>query len=203
MNFLAHIYLSGDHDHIKIGNFIGDYVKGKKYLEYPVNIQKGILLHRGIDDYTDKSEIPREVATYLKPYYRRYAGILVDLFYDHFLAKNWSVFSDTNLEHFINQFYRLLQANYDILPKRVQNFLPHMIYHNRLLSYSRIEGIRHALEIMTRNTSLPDETTEALRVLENYYDIFNDNFMEFFPQLIDHIRKQYFIDLQYSFNSQL
>ena len=203
MNFLAHIYLSGENDQVKVGNFIGDYVKGKQYTNYPADIRKGILLHRYIDSFTDRNEIPRKLKPLLKPTYNRYAGIVIDLFYDHFLANNWGYFSEIQLEDFINGFYNCLRENFSLLPERVQNFVPHMIYHNRLQSYIEIEGLRQALVIMSRTTSLPDKTNEAIKVLKNNYNEFNDNFLEFFPNLIKYVNQYYSIDLQYSFDSQL
>jgi acyl carrier protein phosphodiesterase len=203
MNFLAHIYLSGQTDQMKIGNFIGDYVKGRKYRNYPEYIKKGILLHRKIDSFTDNSPIPQRLKSLLKPYYRRYSGIVIDLFYDHFLANNWGYFSDVPLEDFISRFYDLLYKYFDYLPERVQNFVPHMIQHNRILSYRDIQGLYHALKVMVRTTSLPDKTDEGIVVLNEHYNTFNENFLEFFPTLIKHVKEQFQIDLQYSFNSQL
>lgn len=203
MNFLAHIYLSGNSDQIMIGNFIGDYVKGKKYRKYPEHIKKGILLHRNIDSFTDNSPVPKRVKSLLKPYYRKYSGIVIDMFYDHFLANNWGYFSNNPLEDFVSEFYELLYRYFDFLPERVQNFVPHMVHHNRILSYRDIQGLYHAMKVMVRTTSLPDKTDDAIMVLNDNYSTFNDNFLEFFPTLINYVKEQFQIDLQYSFNSQM
>lgn len=203
MNYLAHIYLSGENDQVKIGNFIGDYVKGNKHQTYAPDIQKGILLHRNIDEYTDNHDTPKKLKPLLWPYYKRYSGIITDLFYDHFLAINWSSFSSTPLEEFVNYFYSVLNQNFNILPGKVQNFLPYMMHHNRLLSYRKIEGITHALNVMSKNTSLPDKTSKAIDILNENYTLFNDNFLEFFPYLISFVKYKYSIDLEYSFDSQI
>ncbi|MGB3774600.1 MAG: DUF479 domain-containing protein, partial [Leeuwenhoekiella sp.] len=94
MNFLAHIYLSQYDEQVTIGNFIADGIKGSKYKQFPIPIQKGILLHRSIDAYTDAHHLVRKSTKRLHPHYHHYSGIIVDIFYDHFLAKNWSSYSD-------------------------------------------------------------------------------------------------------------
>ena len=94
MNFLAHIYLSGNNDLVTIGNFIADGIRGKKYLEFPIDIQTGILLHRQIDTFTDAHKTVRESTKRLHKNYSHYSGVIVDILYDHFLAKNWASYSD-------------------------------------------------------------------------------------------------------------
>ncbi|MFO8234250.1 MAG: acyl carrier protein phosphodiesterase [Bacteroidales bacterium] len=200
---MAHIYLSGNNNDIKIGNFIGDYVKGKKYLNYRTLIQKGIILHRNIDEYTDKSEVPKTIKNLLKPHYRRYSGIVADVFYDHFLTKNWGYFSSIPIESFIHNFYELLRKEFSILPEPVQNFVPRMIYHNRLLSYRETEGLYQSLKVMSKTTSLPDKTEKAMEVLMNNYKIINDNFLNFFPLLINYVKEIHSIDIQYTPSSQV
>ena len=103
MNFLAHIYLSGDNDLIKIGNFMADGIRGKQYENYPLEIQKGIILHRAIDTFTDAHPIFRQSTKRLHNNYHHYAGVIVDILYDHFLAKNWNKYSDEKLEDFVDE----------------------------------------------------------------------------------------------------
>ncbi len=122
MNFLAHIYLSGDNDFIKIGNFMADGIRGKQFEHFPEDVQKGIILHRFIDTYTDSHDIFRQSTKRLHEKYHHYAGVIVDIVYDHFLAKNWSKYSDENLEDFINRFYNSLHENYAILTEKTQGF---------------------------------------------------------------------------------
>lgn len=201
MNFLAHIYLSGDNDYVKIGNFIGDYIKGKQYLNYHPNIQKGILLHRYIDSFTDHNETAREVKSFLSEDYRKYAGVVVDIFYDHFLAVNWNTYSAYSLNNYINIFYQLLEENYNLLPKKVRNFLPRMIKHNRLLSYRDVRGIENALKIMAKTTSLPDKSSRAIEILDHYYYEMESNFNRFFPQIIEYVNYKFGIFIQYKKNT--
>lgn len=201
MNLLAHIYLSGENDWVKIGNFMGDYVKGKRYLNFREPLQKGILLHRSIDSFTDHHTIPKEVKKLLRPVYHKYSGIVVDIFYDHFLTINWTKFSQTPLEQFVEHFHLVLRNKFQILPASVQSFVPRMIERKRLLSYGDMEGVEKALTVMAQHTSLPDKAGDAMNILSGRYELFSNNFFLFFPQLIEHVKKHYSINLPYSLNS--
>ena len=191
MNFLAHIYLSGDSNEIKVGNFIGDYVKGKNFEHYPNLIKKGILLHRHIDSFTDHHPIVQRSKSYLNVKYKRFSGIIVDIFYDHFLALEWSEFTNEPLEKFVNNLYDTLVSHYSILPKKVQGFLPLFIQYNWLESYLTIEGIKDVLSGMSRRTSLPDETQFAIEVLKKNYSSFRADFLDYFPQLIHFVESEF------------
>jgi len=184
MNFLAHIYLSGENEEVKIGNFMADSIKGKKYLKYNKYLQKGIILHRAIDFYTDTHPVFRESTQRLFPIYGHYSGIIVDIFYDHFLAANWMKYSDTPLEQYTFQFYNLLKDNYELLPAKVKNFLPYMIRDNWLLSYSEIEGIEKVLIGMNRRTGKKSNMHLAVTELKEYYEEFEQEFEIFFKDII-------------------
>ena len=115
MNFLAHIYLSFDDKEITLGNFFADHIRGNKFKHLPDRIQKGILLHREIDTFTDSHPTVRQSSKRLHKNYSHYSRVIVDIYYDHFLAKNWSDYSDTPLEDYVEDFYDLLEDNYDII----------------------------------------------------------------------------------------
>ncbi|NAS30588.1 DUF479 domain-containing protein [Flavobacteriaceae bacterium R38] len=184
MNFLAHIYLSGERDQIKIGNFIADGIRGKKYLEYPEQIQKGIILHRAIDTFTDAHKTVRKSTKKLHEPYGHYSGIIVDIFYDHYLAKNWNNYSTTPLDIYAGNFYNLLDDYYQLLPDRYKNMMPYMIKENWLYSYSNIEGISRVLNGMNRRTKNKSKMNFAILELEKYYDEFEEEFTSFFEELI-------------------
>ena len=111
MNFLAHTYLSGCNEEIIVGNFMGDYVKGKNYQLFPEMVKKGILIHRDIDTFTDTHPITRKGKQRISARYHKYAGIIIDIFYDHFLASMWDRFSDLPLNDFVSRTYDLLKRN--------------------------------------------------------------------------------------------
>lgn len=195
MNFLAHAYLSGSDPGLITGNFIADWIKGKKVDLYPDNIKKGIILHRSIDYFTDNHDIYKKSKLWLYSDYQKYSGIVIDVFYDHFLAKNWSLYSEKSLKNYSLFVYYTLVRNFRFLPPRVKFFLPNLIAVDRLGSYVKISGIRKALELMARFTSLPANTNNAIHVLENYYDQLESEFNEFFPQIINNITTEHNISL--------
>lgn len=195
MNFLAHIYLSGDNKHITIGNFIADGIRGKKYKAYPKDIQTGILLHRNIDTFTDAHKTVRESTKRLHKNYGHYAGVIVDILYDHFLAKNWSNYSKVPLEKYVNLFYESLEENHEILPPKITKLMPYMITDNWLLSYATIKGITKVLEGMNRRTQNKSKMNLAVNELQEFYTEFEDEFTRFFEELIQ-FSKEKLIALQ-------
>lgn len=187
MNYLAHLYLSGNSEKLLVGNFIGDYVKGQKYKNYPTEISEGILLHRKIDAYTDTHLLHRKAKKYFRKDFGLYSGIVVDLIYDHFLAKNWHNYSEVTLRTFAKKSHAILLTHFKYLPLRVQGFLPFLIQNKRLESYATIEGIINALRIMSNYTSLPPKWENAELVLRSNYEDIENNFIEFFNEITKNI----------------
>ncbi|TDX12727.1 ACP phosphodiesterase [Flavobacterium sp. S87F.05.LMB.W.Kidney.N] len=183
MNFLAHIYLSGENDLIKIGNFMADGIRGKQFEHFPEDVQKGILLHRFIDTYTDSHDIFRKSTKRLHDRYHHYSGVIVDIVYDHFLAKNWSNYSEEKLESFINRFYNSLHDNYSILTEKTQGLMPYMIERNWLLSYRTTEGIHQILTQMDRRSKNISKMQYAIEELNEFYDEFEEEFTSFFEEI--------------------
>lgn len=184
MNYLAHIYLSGDNDLVTIGNFIADGIKGKSYKKYPRDFQIGILLHRHIDTFTDAHEVVRQSTKRLHEKYGHYSGIIVDILYDHFLAKNWNNYSTKSLKSYVENFYDSLETHYEILPLRIQKMMPYMITDNWLESYASIEGISRVLDGMNRRTKNRSGMDTAVNELEIFYSEFETEFSLFFKELI-------------------
>ena len=183
MNFLAHIYLSFGDDEITIGNFIADSIRGNKFEHLPERIQKGIKLHRHIDTYTDAHPTFRESTKRLHKNYGHYSGIIVDIFYDHFLAKNWDSYSDIPLEIFVDNFYDLLEDNYTILPVAIKRMMPYMVADNWIFNYSNMEGIAKVLAGMNRRTKNKSKMNFAILDLEEHYNEFEKEFSSFFEEL--------------------
>ena len=176
MNYLAHIFLSGGQPDIMIGNFIADSIKGSKYSAYPTEIQKGILLHRQIDTTTDAHPAFRQSTKRLHKNYGHYSGIIVDIFYDHFLAKNWAEYSDIPLADYIQTFYELLRDNFEILPENIQKMAPIMMEGNWLLIYANLEGIDRVLAGMNRRTKNRSGMDKAGQELKEFYTLFETDF---------------------------
>ena len=186
MNFLAHIYLSGDSDLIKIGNFMADGVRGNKHLELHSEIQKGIILHRTIDTFTDAHPIFRQSTKRLHANYHHFSGVIVDVFYDHFLAKNWDLYSDEKLEVYVANFYDTLETNHDLLTEKAQMMKPYMIQQNWLLSYKTIDGIEKILSQMDNRIKRESNMRFSVQELRLFYKEFEDDFTIFFNDLRIH-----------------
>jgi acyl carrier protein phosphodiesterase len=184
MNFLAHVFLSGDNEKVMVGNFIGDFVKGRNALNaFETEIVLGIDLHRSIDLFTDKHPVVTLSKNRLRPKYRHYAGVIVDVFYDHFLAKNWDQYHRELLPDFAERTYRTIERFEAILPKEVKYMMPYMTKGNWLVNYSKVEGIHRALSGMARRTTYDSKMDEAMGDLVRDYDDFKKEFDDFFPVL--------------------
>lgn len=198
MNYLAHIYLSGEDEGIIVGNFIADYIKGKSYLKLPEKIQTGILLHRQIDTFTDSHMKSAEAKQLLRPEFGLYSGIIVDFFYDHFLATYWNKYSDESLRSFSKRTHAILLSHFGVLPRRVQGFLPFLIQNRRLESYATIDGITDSIRIMSKYSSLPDKHKFAKDILIFHYEFFAENFFAFMAEIIEFVSVNFNVSLQRS-----
>jgi acyl carrier protein phosphodiesterase len=195
MNFLAHIYLSGDSDEVLVGNFIGDYVKGKEYLRYPAAVRKGIILHRYIDTFTDNHPITRSSKSFIRGKYGKYSGIVVDIFYDHFLANYWTNFSDLSLHRFIHKKYDILSTNFSLFPDGIKRFFPYFVRSNWLEAYSSMDGLESVLRRMAYRTSLPEHSEYAISQLKNNYQVLSRDFMVFFREMVNYVTTEHDITL--------
>jgi acyl carrier protein phosphodiesterase len=183
MNYLAHIFLSGNNDLLKIGNFMADGIRGNDYLNFPEEVKNGIILHRHIDTFTDAHPIYRKSKHRLHEKYGHYAGVIMDILYDHFLAKNWNKYSDEKLEDYAANFYKSLEDNYDILTQKTQELLPYMTDRNWLGSYATIAGIEMILFQMDYRTKHRANMQEAVVELQEFYSDFEAEFTLFFEEL--------------------
>lgn len=168
-----------------IGNFIADQVKGKKYQHFRQDIINGILLHREIDTFTDTHSIVRTSKRRLHERYHHYDGVIIDIFYDHFLAKNWHDYSAIPLDVYVQSVYSLLSKHIKILPEKTQHLLPYMIQYNWLYNYQFIEGIQEVLHGMNRRTQGKSQMHLATEDLRLYYTELEQDFTQFFAELHD------------------
>ena len=189
MNFLAHLYLSGDNTSVMLGNFIGDFVKGKNLIEkVGPEMAKGIELHREIDFFTDNHPVVTQSKKRLRPKYRHYSSVIVDVFYDHYLAKNWKDYHHQLLPDYADRVYNLIQKNNALLPERVNMMMPYMIKGNWLVNYATLDGIHRALSGMTRRTPYESKMDESISDLTENYEEFKTEFITFFPELRKHCK---------------
>ncbi len=190
LNYLAHILLSGNDPQVKIGNFIGDFVKGSRLNEYPQKIRHGIVLHRKIDEFTDSHPVVRETVNFIRPSFGRYSGVITDMYFDYFLAINFSSYSSESLNVFAFRFYFFVGVNYKHLPVRVKGFIFHFISTNRLKKYASIDGLKDSLQIMANYKSSAIEPDKTIQFLIENSDEIEKRFHSFFPDLIEFVRSE-------------
>jgi len=183
MNFLAHLYLSENYQDILIGNFIADHVRGKHFTNFNSGIQKGIKLHRTIDTYTDTHSIVRLSKRRLHPRYRHYDGVIIDIFYDYFLAKNWENYSEIPLSIYTQFIYRTFDERSNELPTKSQNFIKYMIQYDILFNYQFKEGIQKVLNGMNKRTKGKSQMNLAIQDLNELENELEEDFILFFKDL--------------------
>ena len=184
MNYLAHVYLSGDNEETIIGNFIADHVKGKAILGFSDEIRAGILFHREIDQFTDAHPLFLKSKKRLSVNYRKYAGVIVDMFYDHFLAANWEEYSNESLEGYTKRVYKILMKKYLILPRKTKYILPFMAKSNWLMNYGSFEGLNRALSGLAKRTPFESGMENATADLKKDYGLYKQEFRGFFPEVV-------------------
>ncbi len=167
-----------------MGNFFADGILGNQFQHYNQDIKNGIKLHREIDTFTDQHQTVRQSKRRLHNRYRLYKGIIIDIFYDHFLAKNWQNYSAVPLDVYVNSIYKLLQTEFDILPEKTQHMLPYMMEYNWLFNYQYKEGIQRVLNGMNNRTKNKSQMNLALEDLKLHYTEFENDFTLFFKDLI-------------------
>lgn len=184
MNYLAHAFLSFDNADILTGNMISDFVKGKRKLEYPLSIQKGIHLHRLIDQFTDFHPSTAKAKKYFRPQYRLYSGAFIDIVYDHFLALDKDQFEKYDgLESFTHLTYNLLDTETLYFPFPFQRMFPYMKSQNWLYNYRLKEGIKNSFGGLVRRANYLNESDIAFKIFIENYDELKEYYVTFFPEL--------------------
>lgn len=186
MNYLAHIYLSGTDDAVIFGNFIADAIRGNAYKHYPKKVQEGILLHRSIDTFTDAHPIFREHAKLFFKTHRHYSRVILDVLYDHLLAKNWKQYHSQDLKGFSQEFYAMAQNFPAPLPEKMQQFFEKMKEQDWLYEYSEIKGIERILMHMSKRTSFPSDFSAAVPLFIEHIQEIETAFFTFFKALEAH-----------------
>lgn len=184
MNVLAHQLLSGNDDEIKIGNAIGDWVRGRDYENYPQGIKKGILLHRKIDHFTDSHHLVTTAVNLLRPTVGRYAPVAIDVLFDYLIARNWQQYNKIPLALYNQRLYQLLMANKNI-PSQAQSVFAVMIREDWLTKYATEAGIRQSLNGLHRRVKFENNLDKAMDAFLNNESAFEQLFNLYWPQLCD------------------
>lgn len=183
MNYLAHFYLAEQSSEGLLGSLLGDFVKGRLDNRFPEAVRRGIALHRAIDSFTDAHPLHLESRNRIGTERRRYAGIIIDVCYDHFLCRRWSHYSNESLAHFAKRVYDVLREHQDELPDRLRRMVPHMIADDWLGSYHELENVGRAIDGIARRIERRNPLAGALAEIEANYAALNGDFQRFFPQL--------------------
>ncbi|MBI5579007.1 MAG: DUF479 domain-containing protein [Deltaproteobacteria bacterium] len=184
MNFLAHAFLAGTDDDAILGSLLGDFVKGCPEGRFSAAVSEAIRLHRRIDSYSDAHRITRRSRNRITPSRRRFAGIIVDVGYDHFLSRHWRRFSSMELGPFVHRVYTVLSRHCPLLPERLSHILPRMISENWLGSYIRLEHVGDALDRIAGRLSRGGRFLHAVTEIEDNYETLEADFLTFFPELV-------------------
>ncbi|MBV8659366.1 MAG: DUF479 domain-containing protein [Burkholderiales bacterium] len=185
MNYLAHILLARQSDAAMVGALLGDFVKANGGDAYPAEMAFEITLHRQIDRYTDEHPVVRAAWREFDPARRRYAGILLDVLYDHLLTQRWDQYCDTPRDAFIRRFYQALRAHHALLPDTLRQIAPLMIDEDWLGRYHDFAGVEWAIARISRRLSRNGHLLrDGLADLHTHYAAFAEGFDAFFPELI-------------------
>jgi len=187
---LAHFYLARNDDGLIVGNLLADFVKGNKYLELPEDIQRGVILHRSIDEYTDNHKEVEKTKERLRSKYRKYSPVISDVFYDYFLGINWSKYSDISLKDFTKEIYDTLFKYQHSFPMQAQLTVGYMSKNDWLYHYSTYFGIEMALKGLSRRARFETNMFEAIQDLKDTEDLIQAEFTPFFEDLMNHVEKE-------------
>ncbi|RYU97242.1 acyl carrier protein phosphodiesterase [Emticicia agri] len=203
MNFLAHLFLSGDHDEIIVGNLLEDYVVGRiehpRNQHYSQNIKNGILLHRLIDTFTDTHPAVSTCKTVLYKNYHKYASVVIDIYFDHYLAKHWYSYSTEPFEDFRRRIHQAFIDYWNIIPDRMKPMIDSMIKYDWLKNYGEFWGMERALSGIAKRTAFQSNMEQAVNDLKVHYNFFDENFSIFFPQMIEQCTN-FLTDKFYTYN---
>ncbi len=185
MNYLAHAYLAEPEPESILGNLMADFVKGRAEMEFSPGIRAGFRLHRKVDAFTDRHPVFQRSQARLRDRWGRFSGILVDMFYDHFLAAEWKRYSDQTLREFADHVYASLDTLKNRLPERMRTAAERMVHYDWLVSYGDPDKLAVSLERLSRRSRKSDLRLErAMADLRCEYKRLRGDFHDFFPELI-------------------
>lgn len=183
MNYVAHQVLSFGQQEIQLGNLMGEVIKGKDFEVYKPEIQKGILLHRFIDTFTDSHPIVHQCTKLLHTEQGKYSPIIIDVIFDYLLIKNWSKFVDQDFETFKINCYQIFKSSEEIFPPRLTEILYYMLKYDWFANYSTLEGVSKTLENIGKRTPYENNLHNTHPVLLQNIEALEQNFLEFYPIL--------------------
>ncbi len=190
MNYLAHLFLSKNTPDSMLGNLLGDFVKGSVEGKFPPGIVEGIMNHRRVDLITDSDATVSSSRKLISEARCRFSGVIIDILYDHFLFRNWSLFSDVAVNEFIRMVYDNLSSHTVKIPPRAEAVIAKLVQEDWLTTYGTMEGIDKTFKRMSKRLKRENTLDSAVEELQTNYSTLNAHFLRFFPLLIHQIRKQ-------------
>ncbi len=186
MNFLAHALLSANEPDILVGNFIADSIKGNQIEAFSPAVQRGIMLHRSIDQFTDTHEEVKKAVSLMRPYFQKYTPVVMDIYFDYFLSINWDSYSDESLKSFVRQVYFCMMKRFTQLPPRSRYILPWMIAQNWMASYGDYKELDAVFRRMAGRTRFVSNMENAVSLLKKHEAELQQHFNKFYPELEAH-----------------
>lgn len=193
MNYLAHLFLTRHYLDDILGNYLADMMTKEEIDGWPIELQEGIHLHRFIDHFTDIHPVNRIVKRTLSVYFRKYAGVALDLYYDYFLYQNWDSYSQLPFSEFTQQQYGVIKRLKAHIPQRLRYTVDRMIQNDFLYRFTTLDGQSYAFASLDHRASFPTGFERAVEVLETHQEEINLSFNDFFPELMQAV-DQYHID---------
>lgn len=190
MNFLAHLYLSGWDEQLMVGNFIADQINNRQLILYAPGVQRGVILHRKIDQFTDAHPSVLRGVRRMYDRHRKYAPVIIDVFYDYLLANHWEKYSEVSLNAFTQEVYDILMAHHELMPPGLKKNLPHMIRDDWLTKYAEIYGMQRAFGSMRRRASKPEWLDGVIDTLKGQLPELREEFNAFFPDIIAYVNEE-------------
>ncbi len=190
MNFLAHLTLSDNDEDLMLGNFIADRTRKSDWKKMKPRVVEGIELHLKIDFFTDHHFLTEKAKEKLRPTQRKYSPVVLDILYDHFLAKNFTEYYDENLEDFAKKCYQIFRKRWTEIPKNMYRMIDFMEHQNWLVSYADLDGLNRALSGMSRRANFQNQMNSAVLEVRKNYDFYEKNFREFYPLLQDFVDRE-------------
>lgn len=189
MNWLAHLRLAPPEPLLRLGNLAGDFVRGTDLATLLPELQRGIAMHRAIDRFVDAHPVVRAARERLQPPFRRFGGVLVDVWFDHFLARGWDRHGDGGpLPAFVERVHDDLRAHRERLPLRLQHALPRFTSDGWLVGYATLAGIERVLGMMAQRFARPSPLADGAQPLREHYEALGDDFAALWPELVDFAR---------------
>lgn len=195
MNWLAHVFLSKPELDFQLGNLLADRISAKELNRYSDGFAEGVKCHREIDRFTDSHPVVRQSKGLIFPKYKHFAAVLVDVYFDHLLVLNWDKYCDIPYRTFVQNFYDSIPEKAHSLSPQSQEMLHNIVRYNVIGHYDTIEGVALALKRLSYRLKRPDliDITDGADSLEEHLESFNRDFLLFFPELQEHIKKMGFL----------